>query len=89
MAMRITALRVENFRSIKALDIELGETTVFIGPNDDGIEAQRNSGIRILRRPVVSSRAAAMLQQDVKAPGCWRCVMLRRRTNRCRPKAGP
>src|SRR5580704_9540284 len=34
--MRITSLRIENFRSIKALDIELGETTVFIGPNNAG-----------------------------------------------------
>src|SRR5947209_18852177 len=34
--MRITSLRIENFRSIKSLDIELGETTVFIGPNNAG-----------------------------------------------------
>jgi putative ATP-dependent endonuclease of the OLD family len=31
--MRITRLKIENFRSIKQLDIDLGETTVFIGPN--------------------------------------------------------
>jgi hypothetical protein len=29
--MKITAVRIENFRSIKSLDIELGDTTVFIG----------------------------------------------------------
>jgi energy-coupling factor transporter ATP-binding protein EcfA2 len=29
-------LRIENFRSIKRLDIQLGETTVFIGPNNSG-----------------------------------------------------
>ena len=34
--MRITTLRIENFRSIKKLDIELGDTTVFIGPNNAG-----------------------------------------------------
>lgn len=34
--MRITSLRIENFRAIKSLDIELGETTVFIGPNNAG-----------------------------------------------------
>src|SRR5574341_131113 len=34
--MRITSLRVENFRSIKSLGIELGDTTVFIGPNNAG-----------------------------------------------------
>jgi putative ATP-dependent endonuclease of OLD family len=34
--MRITKLRIENFRSIKKLDIELGDTTVLIGPNNAG-----------------------------------------------------
>src|SRR5262245_29539273 len=34
--MRITSLRLENFRSIKRLDVQLGETTVFIGPNNSG-----------------------------------------------------
>jgi len=34
--MRINTLRIENFRSIRALDIQLGETTVFIGPNNGG-----------------------------------------------------
>lgn len=34
--MRITALRIENFRSIKKLDMELGDTTVLIGPNNAG-----------------------------------------------------
>src|SRR5215207_8954118 len=34
--MRITSLKIENFRSIKSLEIELGETTVFIGPNNAG-----------------------------------------------------
>jgi putative ATP-dependent endonuclease of OLD family len=34
--MRITSLRIENFRSIKALDVQLGDTTVFIGPNNSG-----------------------------------------------------
>ena len=34
--MRITSLHSENFRSIKSLDVELGETTVFIGPNNAG-----------------------------------------------------
>jgi putative ATP-dependent endonuclease of OLD family len=34
--MRLTRLRIENFRSIKRLDIELGATTVFIGPNNAG-----------------------------------------------------
>jgi putative ATP-dependent endonuclease of OLD family len=34
--VRITSLRIENFRSIKYLEIELGESTVFVGPNNAG-----------------------------------------------------
>ncbi len=34
--MRINRLRIENFRSIKLLDLELGENTVFIGQNNAG-----------------------------------------------------
>ena len=37
--MRITRLYIENFRSIRKLDIALGETTVFIGPNNVGKSA--------------------------------------------------
>lgn len=34
--MRISKLRIENFRSIKYLELDLDETTVFIGPNNTG-----------------------------------------------------
>ena len=34
--MRITRLHIENFRSIRKIDVSLGETTVFIGPNNAG-----------------------------------------------------
>src|SRR5579883_3383242 len=34
--MRISRLQIENFRSIKALNIELGDTSVFIGANNAG-----------------------------------------------------
>src|ERR1700730_7158536 len=34
--MRITRLRIENFRSIRQLNLDLGDTTVFIGPNNAG-----------------------------------------------------
>jgi putative ATP-dependent endonuclease of the OLD family len=34
--MKITTLRIENFRSIRNLEIALGDTTVFIGPNNAG-----------------------------------------------------
>lgn len=34
--MKVSSLRIENFRSIKTIDIDLGDTTVFIGPNNAG-----------------------------------------------------
>ena len=34
--MRITAVRIENFRGIKKLELELGEVTVLIGENNSG-----------------------------------------------------
>lgn len=34
--MHITHLHIENFRSIKNLDVDLSESTVFIGPNNAG-----------------------------------------------------
>lgn len=37
--MKIKKLRIENFRSIQSLDLNLDETTVFIGPNNAGKSA--------------------------------------------------
>ena len=34
--MRITRIEIENFRSIRHLVVELGETTVLVGPNNTG-----------------------------------------------------
>jgi putative ATP-dependent endonuclease of the OLD family len=34
--MQIKSLKIKNFRSIKELELVLGETTVFIGPNNAG-----------------------------------------------------
>ncbi len=34
--MKITALQIENLRSTGKLHIRLGDTTVFIGPNNAG-----------------------------------------------------
>ena len=34
--MRITRLEIENFRSIRRLVVDLGDTTVFVGPNNAG-----------------------------------------------------
>lgn len=34
--MRITRIEIKNFRSIRHLVVDLGETTVFVGPNNSG-----------------------------------------------------
>lgn len=34
--MRSTRIEIENFRSIRHLVVDLGETTVFVGPNNAG-----------------------------------------------------
>ena len=34
--MRITRIEIENFRSIRHLVVDLGKTTVFVGPNNAG-----------------------------------------------------
>jgi putative ATP-dependent endonuclease of OLD family len=34
--MRVTRIEIENFRSIRYLVVDLGETTVFVGPNNAG-----------------------------------------------------
>ena len=34
--MRVTRIEVRNFRSIRHLVVDLGETTVFVGPNNAG-----------------------------------------------------
>ena len=34
--MRVTRIEIRNFRSIKHLAVDLGDTTVFVGPNNAG-----------------------------------------------------
>ena len=34
--MRVTRIEIQNFRSIRHLVVDLGETTVFVGPNNAG-----------------------------------------------------
>src|SRR5438552_19027712 len=62
--MKITALRVENFRSIKALDIELGETTVFVGPNNTGKTAILDA-IRIALTRRWGQRGTGFTEYDI------------------------
>lgn len=65
--MKITSLRIENFRSIKSLDIELGGTTVFIGPNDAGKTAILDA-VRIVLTRRWGQRGTGFTEHDVHRP---------------------
>ena len=62
--MRITSIRIENFRSIKSLYVELGETTVLIGPNDGGKTAILDA-IRIALTRRWGQRGTGFTEYDV------------------------
>jgi putative ATP-dependent endonuclease of OLD family len=65
--MRITRLRIENFRSIRYLDVELGETTVFIGPNNAGKTAILDA-VRIVLTRRWGQRGTGFTEDDVHRP---------------------
>lgn len=62
--MRITRLRIENFRSIRQLDLELGDTTVFIGPNNAGKTAILDA-VRIALTRRWGQRGTGFTEYDV------------------------
>src|SRR5258707_15252222 len=62
--MRITRLRIENFRSIKFLDMELGATTVFIGQNNAGKTAILDA-VRIALTRRWGQRGTGFTEYDV------------------------
>jgi putative ATP-dependent endonuclease of the OLD family len=62
--MRITRLRIENFRSIKSLDMELGETTVLIGQNNSGKTAILDA-VRIALTRRWGQRGTGFTEYDV------------------------
>lgn len=62
--MRITRLTIENFRSIKKLDLELGDTTVFIGPNNSGKTAILDA-VRIALTRRWGQRGTGFTEYDV------------------------
>src|SRR5260370_21668912 len=66
--MRITRLQIENFRSIRNLDIELGDTTVFIGPNNAGKSAILDA-IRIVLTRRWGQRGTGFTEHDVHRSG--------------------
>jgi putative ATP-dependent endonuclease of OLD family len=62
--MRISRLRIENFRSIRNLEIELGATTVFIGPNNAGKSAILDA-VRIVLTRRWGQRGTGFTEHDV------------------------
>ena len=62
--MRITRLRIQNFRSIKSLDLKLGETTVFIGQNNSGKTAILDA-VRIALTRRWGQRGTGFTEYDV------------------------
>ena len=61
---RITHLHIENFRSIKCLDLELDDTTVFIGPNNSGKTAILDA-VRIVLTRRWGRRGSGFTEHDV------------------------
>src|SRR5262249_59573054 len=62
--MRVARLIIENFRSIRHLDLELGNTTVFIGPNNSGKTAILDA-IRIALTRRWGQRGTGFTEYDV------------------------
>lgn len=65
--MRLSRVHIENFRSIRDLIIELGETSVFIGPNNAGKTAILDA-IRIVLTRRWGQRGSGFTEHDVHRP---------------------
>ena len=62
--MRISRVHIENFRSIRDLTVELGDTSVFIGPNNAGKTAILDA-IRIVLTRRWGQRGTGFTDHDV------------------------
>ena len=62
--MQITRLKIENFRSIRSLDIDLDDTTVFIGQNNVGKTAILDA-LRIVLTRRWGQRGTGFTENDV------------------------
>lgn len=65
--MKITHLHIENFRSIRSLDLTLDDTTVFIGPNNAGKTAILEA-IRIALSRRWGQQGTGFTEDDVHRP---------------------
>lgn len=66
--MQIKQLRIENFRCIRELELDLDETTVFIGANNSGKTAILEA-VRIALSRRWGSRGTGFTEFDVHCPG--------------------
>ncbi len=66
--MRITRLQIENFRSIRTLNLTLGDTTVFFGANNSGKSAIIDA-VRIVLTRRWGQRGTGFTEHDVHQPG--------------------
>ena len=66
-AMRITKIQIQNFRSIRSLELDIGDTTVFIGPNNAGKSAILEA-VRILLRRRWGQRGTGLTENDFHRP---------------------
>ena len=65
--MRVTAIRIENFRGIKQLELELDETTVLIGENNSGKTAVLDA-LRLCLRDLGTRRRTVFDTLDFHLP---------------------
>jgi len=65
--MKITRISIRNFRCIRELDLELGSTTVFIGPNSTGKSAIVDA-IRIVLTRRWGQRGTGFTELDIYRP---------------------
>ncbi len=63
--MRITQLEIRNFRSIRHLVVDLGETTVFVGPNNAGKTAILDA-LRIALTRRWGQRGTGFTEYDIR-----------------------
>ena len=66
--MRITRLEIENFRSIRRLVVDLGDTTVFVGPNNAGKTAILDA-LRIALTRRWGQRGTGFSEYDIHLAG--------------------
>jgi hypothetical protein len=66
--MKITRLKIENFRSVRSLELNLGDTTIFIGQNNAGKSAILEA-VRIVLTRRWGQRGTGFTEHDVHKPG--------------------